>query len=379
MARAPLSAAAEIEAAPEADCLDGFTHPRFTPRLYGHGEAEDMLAAALHSGRMHHAWLISGREGIGKATLAYRFARAALARPVERDMFATSLDIDASTATAHQVAALSHPGLLVLRRGYEPKTKRFHASISVDEVRRLRSFLSLSAEEGSRRVVIVDSADEMNLNAANALLKSLEEPPPQTIFLIVSSAPRRLLATIRSRCRILNLSPLSEPDLRRACVQALTEAGKGQLSEDDFASLRTLADGSVRRLLSLKEGGGMALQAKIDRIFAALPKLDLKAAHALADELQPAAAEQKFALFYDLFQTTLARLIKRSAIAAPQGSATPAEAALAARIITPHRLATFAELWETLARDKADASALNLDRKALILDTLTRLETAARS
>jgi DNA polymerase-3 subunit delta' len=135
----------------------------------------------------------------------------------------------------------------------------------------------------------------------------------------------------------------------------------------------------VRRLLSLKEGGGMALQGKIDKIFASLPKLDLKAAHALADELQPAAAEQKFALFYDLFQTTLARLIKSSAVSATEASSPSQDAALAARIIGPHRLATFAELWETLARDKADASALNLDRKALILDTLTRLEAAARS
>jgi DNA polymerase-3 subunit delta' len=214
MARAPASAAAEIETAPEADCLEGFTHPRLTARVYGHSNVEDMLAGVLHSGRMHHAWLICGREGIGKATLAYRFARAALARPDERDMFGSTLDIDASTATAHQVAALSHPGLLLLRRGYEPKTKRFHASISVDEVRRLRSFLSLSAEEGSRRVVIVDSADEMNVNAANALLKSLEEPPPQTIFLIVSAAPRRLLATIRfRRCR----SPIFEARPRRPC------------------------------------------------------------------------------------------------------------------------------------------------------------------
>ncbi len=198
MARAP-AALAEAEALPEADCLEGFSHPRFTPRLFGQDAAEHVLHDALGSDRMHHAWLLTGREGIGKATLAYRVAKAALARADERDLFGSSLDIDAATATAHQVGALSHPGLLLLRRVYEPKGKRFHASISVDEVRRLRGFLSLSAEAGSRRVVIVDSADEMNLNAANALLKSLEEPPARTIFLIISSAPGRLLATIRSR------------------------------------------------------------------------------------------------------------------------------------------------------------------------------------
>lgn len=378
MARSPAAMTAEVEAAPEADCLDGFLHPRLTPRLFGQEDAEQTLLAALSSGRTHHAWLLTGREGIGKATLAYRLARAALARSHERDMFGSSLEIDAATATAHQVAALSHPGLLLLRRGYENKTKRFHTSISVDEVRRLRSFLSLSAEEGSRRVVIVDSADEMNVNAANALLKSLEEPPAQTIFLIVSSAPGRLLATIRSRCRILPLTPLAADDLKLAADQALSLAKKPALTADDFTALEPLAQGSVRRLLSLKEGGGLALQGKIDRIFSGLPRLDLKAAHALADELQPAAAEQKFALFYDLFLTTLARLVKIAATNGGEGvSATNSE--LAARVIGPHRLATFAELWETLARDKAEAQALNLDRKALILDTLSRLETAARS
>ena len=86
---------------------------------------------------MHHAWLIAGREGIGKATLAYRLARHVLARPEERDPAGLSLEIGAKTAAARQVRALSHPGLLVLRRPYDVRAKRFAASILVDEVRRL--------------------------------------------------------------------------------------------------------------------------------------------------------------------------------------------------------------------------------------------------
>ena len=371
MARSPLLT--EIAELPEADCLEGFLHPRHTEVLLGHAAAETAMAEALASGKHHHAWLITGREGIGKATFAYRVARAALARPDEKDMFATGLDIDPASATHHQVNALSHPGLIVIRRGYDQKAKRFQTAISVDEVRRLKVFLALSVAEGGRHVVIVDSADELNVNAANALLKSLEEPPPRTLFLIVANAPGRLLPTIRSRCRLLPLAPLGSNALRQATAAALAAAAKPPISDADFAALEPLAEGSVRHLLALQERGGLALQAKIDKLVAALPALDLRAAHALSDELAPAAAEQKFALFYELLLATLERLVN----AAATGSARAGDLAQARRLMPPERLATFAALWETLARDRADALALNLDRKSLILSALSKLAAAA--
>lgn len=372
MARAPATAA--IEEVPEADRLEGLPHPRDTVKLYGHAAAEASFAEALASGKHHHAWLITGPEGIGKATFAYRVARAALARPNERDMFGAGLDISPDTPTWHQVGALSHPGLIVIRRAYDQKAKRFSASISVDEVRRLKNFLSLSAEEGSRRVVIVDSADELNVNAANALLKSLEEPPPKTLFLIIASAPGRLLPTIRSRCRLLPLAPLASDDLRLAANAARAAADLPPIPDQDIAALETIAAGSVRQLLALQDRGGLALQEKIDKIFANLPKLDLRAAHALSDELAPAAAEPKFALFYELLLGAIARAVH----AAATGEGRDADLARAGRLISPDRLATFAALWETLARDKAEVLALNLDRKSLILSALAKLGAAAQ-
>ncbi len=373
MARAPL--AVESEAAPEADRLEGFPHPRETKRLFGHDAAESLFSEALGCGKVHHAWLLTGAEGIGKATLAYRIARAALARPEERDMFASSLDIDKACATARQIQALSHPGLLLLRRAYDHKNKRFATAISVDDVRRLRAFLSLSAEAQGWRVVLVDSADELNINAANALLKSLEEPPQRTLFLLVSSQPGRLLATIRSRCRTLSLSPLTSQDLKSAMQGALAAGHKPPLADSDFEALEPLAEGSPRLLLALLEGGGLALQERIEKLFAGLPGVDPRAAHALSDELQPAAQEQKFVLFYELFMSYLARLVRIQAT----GKGREKDLALARRLIGEARLATFAEVWETLVRDKADALALNLDRKSLILETVSRLEAAARS
>ncbi|HEX2843083.1 DNA polymerase III subunit delta' [Hyphomicrobium sp.] len=375
MARAP--AVQEIEELPEADRLDGFPHPRATQRLFGHEDAERALAEAFASGRMHHAWLITGAEGIGKATLAYRFARHILADPSERT--AHSLDIEPETRAARQVLALSHPGLLVVRRAYDLKNKRFPATIPVDEVRRLKSFLGRTADENAWRVVIVDRADELNISAANALLKSLEEPPPRTVFLLVSSAPGRLLVTIRSRVRTLDLAPLADEPLRRAVTQAFAgsgeEIGSAAPAASDWDKLGRLSGGSVRRLLALHAAKGLVLHERISTLLKGLPAVDWGTLHALGDELSGQAAEQRYELFFELLMDGVARLINAEA----RGEGTPDEIALAGRLIGPARLATWAGLWERVAADKAETAALNLDRKALILDVFSRLEAAARS
>jgi DNA polymerase-3 subunit delta' len=374
MARAP--AVQEIEELPEADRLDGFPHPRAVERLYGHEAAEQTLQAAFASGRMHHGWLIAGAEGIGKATLAYRFARHVLADPAERA--AETLDVAPETRATRQVLALSHPGLLVIRRAYDTKGKRFPASIPVDEVRRLKTFLGRTTEENAWRVVIVDRADELNVSAANALLKSLEEPPPRTVFLLISSAPGRLLVTIRSRVRTLDLAPLADEPLKRAVSQAFAgsgeEVGGGAPQPSEWDRLARLSGGSVRRLLSLHAAKGLVLHDRISAILGSLPAVDWGSVHSLADELSGQAADQRYELFFELLMDAIARLVNAEA----RGEGAPAEIALARRLIGPARLATWAGLWERVAADKAETAALNLDRRALILDVFARLEAAAR-
>ena len=373
MARAPARAPAEQgETLPEADRLEGFPHPRETRVLFGHGEAEHDLARAFADGRMHHAWLIAGREGIGKATLAYRLTRYVLARPQDRDR--NGLEIGEETTAARQVRALSHPGLLVLRRPWDVRAKRFAASILIDEVRRLRSFLGLTAADNAWRVVIVDAADELNINAANALLKSLEEPPARALFLLIASEPSRLLPTIRSRCRRLDLEPLSGADLRSACEAALAASEMEAPVAAHWPLLERLAQGSARNALQLASSGGLELYERIAAIFASLPSLDWPAAHALSDQLGVAAQEQRFEAFYTLFLDFLAHIIRVRA----GGPADAPERALAQRLIPEPMLPAWAGLWEAALRERDEAMLLNLDRKALIVGLLARLEALSR-
>jgi DNA polymerase-3 subunit delta' len=364
----------EAEALPEADRLGEFPHPRETHELFGHAEGEAMLAQAFAGGRLHHAWLLAGRAGIGKATLAYRMARHTLAKAHERDPAAKSLQVPAGSSAARQVAQLAHPGLLALRRPYDLRTKRLLSIISVDEVRRLRGFLGLTASEGGWRVVIVDSADELNVNAANALLKSLEEPPPRALFLLVTSQPSGLLPTIRSRCRRLDLAPLDADSLRRAAEAAMAAAGLKAPPADKWPQLARLADGSVRAALQLATGG-IELHERVEQLFSRLPALDWPALHSLADTLTAdAQQQQRYEMFFTLLLDQLARLVRTGA----SGRGSPGEVALAARLILPARQPAWAGLWQAIQRDKADAEALNLDRKALIVRTFARIEAASR-
>ena len=372
MARAP--AVQEIEALPEQDRLDGFPHPRHTKSVIGHDATQQMLAETIAGGRVHHGWLLAGPEGIGKATLAYSLTRHLLAKPQERDATHRTLNVSETSVAFRQVAALSHPDLLLLRRAWDVKAKRHTASIPVDEVRRLRAFLGHTAEAAAWRVVLVDTAGDLNTAAANAILKSLEEPPPRTVFILLASEPGRLLPTIRSRCRLLVLPPLGAVDLKSAITQAITASDNARPpAPDEWPRLIALSQGSVRRALSVNSTGGLKIYERVQAIFSLLPKIDWTAMHALSDELAGAAAEQRFEQFYEFLLDHLSRLVR--AAAAAEG--TPADLAHARQLIAASRLPAFAAAWSEISAAKSEAMALNLDRKSLIMDTVTRLAAAA--
>jgi DNA polymerase-3 subunit delta' len=245
--------ALETDKEPEAP------HPRETFSYVGHAAEEQALLDALRGGRMHHAWLLAGAKGLGKATLAYRFARIALGATRRG---ARPLDVDPEDPIARRVAAQSHPDLFILRRGLNDRGKP-RREITVDEARELGAFFSLAPSEGGMRVAIIDAVDDLNRNAANAILKTLEEPPARSVLLLVCHAPGAILPTIRSRCRRLALRPV-EHDLVRAAL------GGGK--END--ALVELSKGRPGRAIALRAQGLDAGNADLRRAQASIAKGD---------------------------------------------------------------------------------------------------------
>ncbi len=359
---------ARAAAPAEPDRLDGFSAPREVDRLFGHEAARNEFADALASGRMHHAWLIVGPEGVGKATLAYHFARMLLAGCGGRE------GIGREHKVFRQVAAQSHPNLLVIRRAWIEKSKRYAQMIGVDEVRRLRAFLGTTAGEGSWRVVIVDRADELNQNAANALLKALEEPPPRTLFLLISSAEGRLPVTIRSRVRTLRVSALGEEDLKQAVRAALERDGQ-EVGAKALATALVLSEGSVRRVLELVSSEGIELYAEIVTALAALPEIDGARLHRNVERLAGKTETEQLDLYLSLLLGLIERFIRFTATGE---GASAEERSLAKRLISPANLSFWAEAWEAITEARAEAFALNLDRSLLVLDTWFRLQSVVR-
>ncbi len=360
----------------EPDRLESFSSPREVDRVFGHDEAAQEFEEALHSGRLHHAWLLVGPEGIGKATLAYRLARTILAHAEAGDLLpGEPADVAPDHSIFRKVAGLAHPNLLLIRRSWMEKTKRYSQVISVDEVRRLRSFLGSTAGDGSWRVVIVDRADQLNQNAANALLKALEEPPPNTLFLLVSNAEGRLPVTIRSRTRVLRLAPLADEPLG-AAVRAALQRDEIQTDAETLQMAMALSQGSVRRALELVTGEGIGLYNDIVATFEGLPDLDGARVQRQAEKLANVNETDQLELYLALLLGLIERLVRYGATGT---GLTDTEQKLARRLLSEETLPDWAEAWEAISAARAETFALNLDRGLLVLNSWFGLrELAAR-
>lgn len=364
---------------PQADQIDGAPHPRETTHLVGQLAAEEAFLDAFNTDRLHHGWLITGPKGVGKATLAWRIARFLLATPKDDGgMFAApapdTLDIPESHPVNPRIAALSEPALFLLRRSYDEKTKKLKSVIAVDEVRRLKSFFALSNPDGGRRVVIVDAADEMNVAAANALLKILEEPPADCTLLLVAHQPSRLLPTIRSRCRELRCAQLSPDDMARALEAA------GASAADQSVALAELSGGSVGEALRLLNMDGLTLYRELFAVIETLPRLDRSAALKLAEKTAARGVEGRLDLMLRLFDVALSRL-SRAGLGLVDTQATSGELLTLARLSPDDNAA---RAWATLAATSSararHGQAVNLDPSSLILDMLFSMnDVAART
>jgi DNA polymerase-3 subunit delta' len=332
-------------------------HPRETTELFGHRDAETALLNAYRSGRIPHAWLIGGALGIGKATLAYRMARFVLAHgnPNAPEVTrAETLWVDPSNPVARHVAAGAHGGLLTLERTLNDKGV-MRTVITVDETRETISFFGSTAAVDGWRVCIVDTVDELNPNAANALLKILEEPPRQSLFLLVSHAPARVLPTILSRCRKLPLRPLATGDVIRAAAEAASIA----VGDPALAEAAEAAEGSVARALTLLGGDTLKLQQRTAALLATLPRVDPRELHALGDALG-GSDRVALAAFIDSVERWVSERLAADA---------NANANLA-------RLARLAEVWEKINRAARDTESYNLERKPLVFSVFGLLAEA---
>lgn len=359
---------------PESDCVEGLPHPRHSSALFGQESAEADFLSAFEAERLHHAWLITGPRGVGKATLAWRIARFLLSDASEKGLLgaADTLETSGEDPILRRIAALSEPRLSLLRRSWNDKTKKLRSEITVEEVRGLKSTFSFAAADGGRRVIIVDSIDDMNTAAANAFLKLLEEPPRDVTMLLISHHPGRLLPTIRSRCRVLRCAPLPAAAIRSVMdLAGLNASGADALAE--------LADGSAGTAMQLELKGGALLYEELTALMGTAPGLDRARAQRLAESCGGRGNEERYALLLTLAQKMMHRLALKGATEEDLPAAAPDEPAMLRRLSPTSYAAYFwAELAQKISARTTHAQRVNLDPSAVVLDMLLQMDAAAR-
>lgn len=349
--------------------------PRDTPELFGHDDAEQQLLDAVAGGRLPHAWLISGPEGIGKATLAFRFARYLLANPADASvaaggLFAAedvpvdgtgSMHMDPDEPIFHRVSSGGHGDLMTVERQLNDSGK-LSLQIRIDDVREAIDFAHMTSSEGGYKVIIVDGAELMNRSSENAFLKILEEPPADTVILMVSHNPGRLLPTTRSRCRKLSLKPLAPELVVSMLMQQLPDT-----SEDDAKELARLSDGSIGRALRLASGDGLSIYRDTVKILGELPSPDVKKVQALAAKLAKAGADDAYRCGIDLFRWWLSRIVLASSRGAEADRGlNPDEKEIASRAAATAMLPIWLKRLDDAESLIRSADTLNLDRKQVV-------------
>ena len=353
---------------PESDCLEGLPHPRETRLLFGHLKAQDEFAKAVRNKKIHHAWLLTGPKGIGKATLAWKMAHYLLSLSSNNALNSeissfTQLNIQQDDPISKRISALSEPKLKLLRKTWDSKTEKFRQSISIDDVRGIKQFFNLSSTDDGQRVVIIDSADDLQNASANALLKILEEPPKRTIILIISHNPNTLLPTIKSRCRKLNLLPLNNEDLKLGLSQAI--GPDDPIGDDIYA----LSEGSIGNAITLLNNNGIKIYSQVCDIFSDAPNMNRMDILEIISDVKKSKSDDYFKTLISMISIFVRRLAKTGASSLPKTEIGRNEFTTLKRL-SPSL--TQARLWSKESQDIFKTALLsknvNLDPSSIILD-----------
>lgn len=350
----------------EADRFEDAPHPRESVAFFGHVAAERTLAELYLSGQMPHALLLGGPPGIGKATLAWRLARFILANPdptASAGASTAGLRVSPDNPVARQIIALAHPDLALLRRTWNSKERHLFKDIRVGDVRRAAQMFRQSSGRDGFRICILDSAEDLNAESANALLKIIEEPPPRSLFLLVAHRSDRVLPTIRSRCRKLSLKPLRAEDISDVILSLGPPWSDAGDAERFAASSR--ARGSVHEAMRRLGTSGSRITAIVEDLLSGLPQLDWDKVHALADEVaRPDGAEAFDTMLIAAFDW-LDRQARLGCFAG-QG----------ARI---DGIVACASAWEAVAGRARRMTSFNLDRRPVVWSLFAELAAASRT
>lgn len=367
MSRAPSKRTTQAEPADAAEA-PRVPHPAETLVLEGHEQAEALFLQAHARGKLHHAWLLTGEQGIGKATFAYAAARYLLSGHAGNEAPAPPR-LPAATGdspVARRIAASAHPSLFVLERTAKRAGAKPSSTIAVDDVRRLMGFLRLTSSTESR-VIIVDTADDLTGASANALLKAVEEPPSGAMFFLISQSSGGVLPTIRSRCVKLHLRPLAPEPLHRAVLAACKRGGLAEPDAQAWREVESLAAGSPGRALSLLASNRLELTGKVNALISSLPRLDHQRLHALIAQATGSSEDGTFETVCDVIEEALERRLRETLGRNDSGgSGGP-------------RLADQAELWEKMRARRREMEALNLDKAAFLFQTFADLASAGRN
>ena len=315
--------------------------------MFGHNAAQGAFVDGLKAGRLHHAWLLTGSPGVGKASLAFRMARQLLSPDADPN--------DPASPVFRRIAHGSHADVLTIEREMDQKTRKLRREVAVEQVRDVAGFLHLTPAEGGWRVVVVDRVETLNRNAANALLKVLEEPPRRAILLMTADAPGRLLPTIRSRCRQLRLDGLARPEMLGALQFLLPD-----LDEDTRSALMVLGDGSPGRAVALASEGAVVLSGMVRDVLAT-PSLSVSRMYEVADRVT--RTEGGFETFMALLQAGVADAVRGAA-----------RSGAAAHVRRP--LAEWGEVWHALGHLQNETERFNLDRRNAVVSGLQLLTKA---